>query len=81
MQVGKRVAQTKRAWLRDTHCQYPGVIFDSELEAPLGSFGHLARCRDAVEVDDPAHQRYAAWASNQVTNVSLIVDCAWLPWV
>lgn len=64
-----------------THCNRPSIVFDSKLKASLGGLGHLARCRDVVEVDDPSHQRYAAWASDQVTDVGLVVRCAWLPWV
>ena len=64
-----------------THCQGSSIIFDCKIEKPLCSPGFLARWRDFVEVDDPSDQGSTARASDQVTNVSFAVLCAWLPFV
>ena len=65
--------------MEGTHCQGSSIIFDRERETSLCSPGFLASCRDFVEVDDSSDQGYAAWASDQVTNVDFAVRCAWLP--
>lgn len=64
-----------------TYCEGASIIFDSELQASLSSLGHFARCRNMMEIDHPSHQRYTSWSRYQITNVSVIVRCAWLPFM
>ena len=68
-------------WLRDTHGEGPSVIFNNELQASFRSLGHLARCRYVVEIGHSSYHCYAAWTSDQTTNVCLVVRCTWLPFV
>ena len=64
-----------------TYCQDTSIIFDSKFQASLCSLGHLARCRNVVEIDHSSHQRHGFRSRYQITNVSVIVRCAWLPFV